>query len=250
MNQILTYYETKILTNVAVVNSGMIFDLAVPFASGSTALNLYRATPVPMPNGGEDGYASQYELESNYIAIAESTNRIALLSQPQIDNCVGSSSFSVRINKFSLETAENTCLGSLLIGNQFSALQNCHILTVKLPIKEKAKNLGNGKWLIVSSSNNFNLFLSDLKNTHHLKRTKLAGCQVGVLELKCRTKLETSSMELRADMFPCKIESAIKIYIKLAEPLQHLFSKLPVLADSHKSHQCLKLADKLSNKYN
>ena len=43
-NQILTYYETKILTNVAVVNSGMIFTQAVPFASGSTALNLYRAT--------------------------------------------------------------------------------------------------------------------------------------------------------------------------------------------------------------
>ena len=48
-NQTLKYYETKILTNVAVVNSGMIFTLAVPFASGSTALNLYRATPVPMP---------------------------------------------------------------------------------------------------------------------------------------------------------------------------------------------------------
>ena len=43
-----------------------------------------------MPNGGEDGYAPQYELESNYIAIAESTNRIALLSQPQINNFVGS----------------------------------------------------------------------------------------------------------------------------------------------------------------
>ena len=33
-NQILTYYETKILTYVALVNSGMIFTLAVPFASG------------------------------------------------------------------------------------------------------------------------------------------------------------------------------------------------------------------------
>ena len=33
-NQILTYYETKILTNVALVKSGMIFTLAVPFASG------------------------------------------------------------------------------------------------------------------------------------------------------------------------------------------------------------------------
>ena len=58
----------------------MTFTLAVPFASESTALNLYRATRVPMPNEGEDGYASQYELESIYIAIAESTNRILLLT--------------------------------------------------------------------------------------------------------------------------------------------------------------------------
>ena len=103
---------------------------------------------------------------------------MALLSQPQIDNCVGSSSFSVCINGFSLETAENTCLGSPLIGNQFSALQICNILTIKLPILEKAKNFGNGKRLITSSSKNFDPFLSDLKNTDHLKRTKLPGCQV------------------------------------------------------------------------
>ena len=85
----------------------MIFTLAVPFASQSTALNLYRATSVPKPNG----YASQYELKSNYIAIAESTNRFALLSQPQIDNCSVFNSFSVCITGFSCETAENTCFG-------------------------------------------------------------------------------------------------------------------------------------------
>ena len=37
-------------------------------------------------------------------------------------------------------------------------------------------------------------------------------------------------MELRADKFSCKNDSAIKIDIKLADPLQHLFSKLPDLA--------------------
>ena len=38
-------------------------------------------------------------------------------------------------------------------------------------------------------------------------------------------------MELRADMFSCKNDSAIKIDIKLADPLQHLFSKLPDLVE-------------------
>ena len=141
-SQIVTYYETKLLTNVVVEDYGMIFRLAVPFASGSTSLNLYRAITIAMPTNDTDGYASQYETEADYIAIAESTRRIALLSQLEIDSCIGSSSFSVCTNGFSLETAEDTCIGALLIGNQFAALQNCNINTVKLPVKEKAKSLG------------------------------------------------------------------------------------------------------------
>ena len=63
-SQILTYYETKLLTNVVVEDYGMIFRLAVPFASGSTALNLYRSITIPMPTNDTDGYASQYEMGS------------------------------------------------------------------------------------------------------------------------------------------------------------------------------------------
>ena len=228
---ILTYYETKILTNVIVDPAGLLFKLAIPFASGSTALNLYRATAIPMPNGGSDGYAPQYDLESDYIAIAETNNRIALLSQPEIDNCVGSSSFSVCINSFSLETADDTCLGSLLIGNQFSALQNCNILTVKLPLKEKAKNLGNGRWLITSASKNFDMFLTNLTKLDHLNKNKMPGCQVCLIELKCGTKISTSFLEIRADIFSCHNDTDVKIGIELADPLKHLFNKLPDLSE-------------------
>ena len=54
-----------------------------------------------------DGYASQYETEADYIAVAESIRRIALLSQHEVDLCIGSSSFSVCTNGFSLDTAES-----------------------------------------------------------------------------------------------------------------------------------------------
>ena len=134
-NQLLTYYE-----------------------KGATALNLYIAIPVPMHNEGTDGYSSQYAIESDFIAIAESTHKIALLPEDEINRCVESSSFSVCINGFSLETAHDTCLGSLLIGNQFIALQKGIIKTVKLPVKEKARNIGNGKWMITSATPNFDIY--------------------------------------------------------------------------------------------
>ena len=111
------------MTSVSVEEYGLLFRLAIPFASASTALNLYREITIPMPTNDSDGYASQYETEADYIAVAESTRRFTLLSQHEIDFCIGSS-ISVCTNGFSLETAEDTCLGALLLGNQFAALQN------------------------------------------------------------------------------------------------------------------------------
>ena len=36
-------------------------------------------------------------------------------------------------------------------------------------------------------------------------------------------------MELRADMFSCRNDSAVRIDVNLTDPLQHLFSKIPSL---------------------
>ena len=227
--QILTYYETKLLTSVSVEEYGMLFRLAIPFASGSTALNLYRAITIPMPTNDSDGYASQYETEADYLAVAESTRRIALLSQHKIDLCIGSSSFSVCTNGFALETAEDTCLGALLLGNQFAALQNCNINTVKLPVKEKAKNLGNGKWLIISATEQFDMYLSEMRDTNPLNRKRLDCCKACVIELECGTKIETRFMEIRADMVSCRNDSVMRVDVNLLEPLGYLFSKIPYL---------------------
>ena len=100
-----------------------------------------------MPNDGTDGHASQYAIESDFIAVS-STQKIALLSQDEINRCVGSSSFSVCINGFSLETAQDTCLGSLLINNHLTALQKCEIKT-EITIKRKSEKFG--KWEMVNN---------------------------------------------------------------------------------------------------
>ena len=57
-NQLLTYYE-----------------------KGATALNLYRAIPVLMHNERTDGYSSQYAIECDFIAIAESTQNCSSVAR-------------------------------------------------------------------------------------------------------------------------------------------------------------------------
>ena len=207
----------------------MYFTLAIPFVTAATVLNLYKAVLIPMPNDGTDGHASQYIIESDFLSFAVSSQKIALLSQDEINRCVGSSCFSVCINRFSLETAQDTCLGSLLINNHLTALQKCEIKTVKLPLKEKARNLGNGKWLITSASSNFKMYISQIINHDPLKRTPLPGCQVFIIELQCGTKLETTFLEIRADMFSCQNTTLQKLDNKLTDPLKHLLSKVPAI---------------------
>ena len=68
-SQLVTYNETKILRNIDVVEDGMFFNLAIPFGSRATAVNIYSAIPVPMPNDGTDRYASQYAIESDFFLL-------------------------------------------------------------------------------------------------------------------------------------------------------------------------------------
>ena len=73
-----------------------------------------------MPNYGTDGHASQYNIKPDFIAVS-CTQKKELISQDEINTCVGSSRFSMCINGFSLEAFQDTCLESLLINNHLTA---------------------------------------------------------------------------------------------------------------------------------
>ena len=169
-----------------------------------------------------------YVIESDFIAVS-SVQKMALFPQDEINRCVGSSSFSLSINVFSLGAAQDTCAGSLLINNHLTALQKCEIKTVKLPLEEKARNLGNGKWLITSASSNFKMYRSQMINHDPLKRTPLPGCQVCIIELQCGTNLESTFLEIRADMFLCQNTTLQKLDIKLTDPWKHPLSEGPAI---------------------
>ena len=116
-----------------------------------------------------------------------------------------------------------------LIGNHFIALKKSDIKTVKLPVKEKARNIGNGKWMITSATPNFDMYLSTMRNNDPLTGTKLTGCQVCIIELECGTKIETTYLEIRADMFSFHNATITRLDISLTDPLKHLLAKIPAI---------------------
>ena len=74
---------------------------------------------------------------------------------------------------------------------------------MKLPLK-KARNFKNGQCLITSASWDFKMYISQIINHDPLKTTLLPGRQVCEIEIQCGTKLETTYIEIRADMFSCQ----------------------------------------------
>ena len=85
----------------------MHFTLYFPFVNAATVSNLYTAVPLPMTIDGIDSYASHYVIESDFLT--GFCTQETLLSQEIINSFVGTSSFSVCMKGFSLETAQNTC---------------------------------------------------------------------------------------------------------------------------------------------
>ena len=96
-------------------------------------------------------------------------------------------------------------------------------------MKEKAENLGNGKWLFISATEHFDMYLSEMRDTNPLNRKRLDGCKACVIELECGTKVETRFIEIRADMVSCRNDSVMRVDVNLTEPLRYLFSKIPSL---------------------
>ena len=82
--------------------------------------------------------------------------------------------FLLCTKSFSLERAHDTRLGSLLFGDYYIVLQNCDIKTVKVPVIEKARKIDNGKWIIISASPNFDMYVNTMRINGPLTRTKLA----------------------------------------------------------------------------
>ena len=51
IQEILSYYETKLVTQVEAIDAGLLLTLAIPMASKSTVMNVLHAIPIPVPDG-------------------------------------------------------------------------------------------------------------------------------------------------------------------------------------------------------
>ena len=141
IQDILSYYETKLITQIEAIESGLILSLVIPMASKSTVMNVLHSLPIPMPDG-DTGKALVWRLEAKYMAILDD-GELAFIDDKELENCIGSQKYAICTKAIPTEQTYQSCIAKLLYhDDELLALQRCQLDVIELPLTEKARNLG------------------------------------------------------------------------------------------------------------
>ena len=229
--EILSYYESQLVTNVVPTKAGLMLTLAIPMASRTTVLNVLHAIPIPMPDG-DSGRAFMWKPESKYLAISVDNEQMALINDEDLDLCVGSSMYSICTKGIPTDTSKHSCLATLFFHSDHKlAIERCKMDILELPLTEKARNIGFGRWLITSANTNYKLVETASNGSNPLERTEHPGCRVCIITLACGRQLAGDYIRVRSDLYACSSLPAIRLDVKLPDPLAGIFEMIPPLEE-------------------
>ena len=155
IQMILSYYETKPVTQVEAIDTGLIITLATPMASESTFMNVLRAIPILITDG-DTSKALVWQLEAKYMAVSDDGEELAFLDEDELANCIGFQKHAICIKAIPTEHTYDSCMATLYYHDEeLLALQHCQLDLLELLSTEKARSLNFGRWLITSSKKSF-----------------------------------------------------------------------------------------------
>ena len=130
---------------------------------------------------------------------------------------------------FAKEKTSSTSLADLLIQDQYRSLENCDLKSIKLLLKEKAKNLRSGRWLITSAHSKFKLQERRMNSSLPLPVEIHEGCTVCIITIRCGHEIQGPNIHLKSDLETCSKEPAQRVDVQLSNPLYDLFNDFPEL---------------------
>ena len=222
MDEIISYYESRLLRDVITVDQGLVMRTAIPLASKQTAFTVFRSIAVPMPQLEPD-LAIKWNLEAPYLAISEDNMETAYLTEYDLSRCIGSSRYQICLDMIATETGHGSCLATLFFKGTGEALQICDTEQIALPATEIAGNLGFGVWLITSATTAYTLFESDTASTTSSGIIKYPGCSICIITLECGKQSVGPHIKIKSDLSTCEQLPAIKIKVKFPDPLKQLW---------------------------
>ena len=128
-----------------------------------------------------------------------------------------------------MEETSSTCLGALLMQDQYRSLEYCDLKSIKLPLKVKAKNLRFGGWLITSAHSNFKLQERRKNSSLPMPVKTHEACAFCIITIRCGHKIQRPSIHLTCDLETCCKEPAQWADVQLSNPLYDFFNNFPEL---------------------
>ena len=226
IQEILSYYETKLVTQNEATDAGLILKLAIPMASKSTVINVLHAIAISISDG-DTGKALVWRLEAKYMAVSDDGEELPFIDEDELANCIGSQKYAICTKAIRIEQSYQSCVATLLyLDDELHALQRCQLDVVELPLTEKERNRGFGHWLITSSKDDNTVIESAGNGSNPLTRIEHPRCRVCIITLGCGKHLRGPNVHLRSDLTACDTVPGILLDFKLPDPMRTL-SKLP-----------------------
>ena len=113
IQDLLSYYDSKLIREVLTADQGLLLTLAIPLASSQTAFKVYESNLIPMPQKGQEE-ALQWLTERKYLAV------------PEHFNCLGSSRYGICHQTIETNFAQSSSLDTLFFSfgyNTFNSLR-------------------------------------------------------------------------------------------------------------------------------
>ena len=156
LDELLAYYEMNLVERVYTTSEGLIIRFLIPLTSRELVLDVYEATPLPMPNPENESY-TQWKIPAPFFAVSATHKEHAILTQEQLSSCLGTKQLAICHQGFPVQRNRESCLASLFYSSHSAAFSFCDIETLPLPTNPTARNLGFGRWLLLARSADYSL---------------------------------------------------------------------------------------------
>ena len=102
IDEILAYYESRILRDVIVVKHGLIMRMAIPLATNEAAFTVFCAVAVPMLKP-ENDMGSKSKLEVPFFRFFKKNDDTAFLTEYDLSRCIGSTRYQICLDMIATE---------------------------------------------------------------------------------------------------------------------------------------------------
>ena len=140
-NEIIFFYESKLLNYLITTYEGLLMQLVIPLASRKTAITVYEAMPVPMPQSSQNT-ALRWKLDQPFLAVSEYFVKEAALDRFHLQKCIGNDHYQICHESTATEHGHFSCLSTLFCKTSIDSIKVCDTEEYLLPSTETAENLG------------------------------------------------------------------------------------------------------------